>query len=171
MRWSVADLVSMSRLPLGVAFALAPSPAWRGALLALAGLSDLLDGWVARHLGASSRGPFLDPVVDKLFMGCAFGAVLLDGALGWVAIIGCLFRDIVLSAAWFLLRAQGRSVEVPSRASGKAVTLCQLATLAAFVVRPAWLPPLATLTTAAAGIAVLDYTRITGVGRTPRPIT
>src|SRR3954470_17057602 len=63
-RWTAADVLTALRLPMAVAFVLAPSAAVRIVLLALAAATDLLDGWLARQLGGSRLGAFLDPVAD-----------------------------------------------------------------------------------------------------------
>ena len=43
-----------------------------GILFALAGITDLLDGYLARKMGQTSRfGAFLDPVADKLVVATA----------------------------------------------------------------------------------------------------
>ncbi|XP_066598142.1 probable cardiolipin synthase (CMP-forming) [Prorops nasuta] len=70
-------------------------------LLGIAGLSDLLDGWIARTWTsqASKLGSFLDPAADKLLVGSLYLS------LTWVNLIPvpltCLVltRDIVLISA------------------------------------------------------------------------
>ena len=43
------------------------------AVFAIAALTDLLDGWVARHHGLQSRlGAFLDPLADKILLTASF---------------------------------------------------------------------------------------------------
>lgn len=52
-----------------------------GVLFAIASISDLIDGFIARRWGATSRfGAFLDPVADKLAVISAL--VVLIGAFG-----------------------------------------------------------------------------------------
>jgi phosphatidylglycerophosphate synthase len=64
------NLLSLVRLPLALVFLLVVErPALALGVLALAGLSDVLDGWVARRLGQESKlGAALDGVVDKVFV-------------------------------------------------------------------------------------------------------
>ncbi|KAG2432329.1 hypothetical protein HYH02_013049 [Chlamydomonas schloesseri] len=102
--------------------------------LAVSGASDWLDGWLARRLGASSVfGSYLDPLADKVLIGCVAGALLLNGAMpGWVAgvVVG---RDLLLVAGSFAFRLRGfgwrwpgataffRTVDTTSSSSAAAV--------------------------------------------------
>ena len=62
--------LSLSRIPLAVAFAMAISrPLAALIVLAASALSDVLDGWIARryHM-VTATGAALDPITDKLFV-------------------------------------------------------------------------------------------------------
>lgn len=79
-----ANQVTVSRAYLAApAFAYAQEPVFFMPLaltVALAGLTDLVDGTVARRLGATTRlGGALDPVVDGIF----FGALAIGLAVGF----------------------------------------------------------------------------------------
>jgi cardiolipin synthase (CMP-forming) len=75
---TVADYLSLVRIPLGVMFlVVADRVGLALAVLAAAGLSDVLDGWVARRQrregpgqapAHTHRGEWLDPLCDKLFV-------------------------------------------------------------------------------------------------------
>ena len=44
--------------------------------MAVAGASDWLDGWVARRSGKPNvLGSYLDPLADKVLVGCIVGAL------------------------------------------------------------------------------------------------
>lgn len=154
---SAADLITLIRLPLAVAFPLVSGATERIVLLGLAAVTDLGDGVVARRFGGSRIGAVLDPIVDKLFMASAFGVVLFSGALEWWEVVALLIRDIVLSVAFFLTLATGRGTAVPARLGGKVVTLLQLLTLLAFILEWHLLRPLAWATAAVALYAIYDY--------------
>lgn len=161
-RWGVADLVTFVRLPLAVLFVVLPGTGARLLVLAMAAFTDLLDGWVARRLGPSRLGAVLDPVADRLFMACAFGAVLFSGLLHWYEVVGVLLRDLVASAAFFITAGLGRPAAIPARAGGKAVTVAQVLTLSAFLVGREYLRPMAWATTAVGLYAIWDYYRVRG---------
>ncbi|HET9132830.1 MAG TPA: CDP-alcohol phosphatidyltransferase family protein, partial [Gemmatimonadales bacterium] len=124
-RFAIADVLTVARLPLGVAFIAFPATEARLAVLALAAATDLGDGWVARRFGASRIGAVLDPIVDKLFMAAAFGVVAFAGVLAWYEVAGVLLRDAIASAAYFLTRGRNSPKAVPARLGGKAVTTLQ----------------------------------------------
>ena len=165
-RFTVADFFTVLRLPLAVAFPLV-SDGWRLVVLAVAAGSDLLDGFLARRIGSSRFGPFIDPVADKLFMAVAFGTVLFSGQLAWWELLGVLARDIAASAAFFITGVRGRASAIPARAGGKAVTVLQVATLFAFVLGSPLLRPLAWATAAVALYAIWDYTRAAATSSRP----
>ena len=156
-RWGMADFCSALRIPLAVAFVLLPSTPARFTILALAAISDLLDGFLARRLGPSRLGAFVDPVADRLFMACGFGVVALSGLLHWWEVAGVLLRDITASIAFFVTAGLGRASSIPARLGGKAVTLAQMLTLLAFLVAPAYLRPMAWATSGIGLYAIWDY--------------
>lgn len=100
---------------------------------ALAGLSDGVDGFLARVFGWQSRlGSYLDPLADKLLLTASFiGLAWVDVLPVWLAVL-VVVRDVVIFggavAYYFLLEPfEGQ----PSLLS-KLNTLCQL--LLVFVV-------------------------------------
>ncbi|GLC43188.1 hypothetical protein PLESTB_000852700 [Pleodorina starrii] len=78
--------------------------------LAISGASDWLDGYLARRMGASSVfGSYLDPIADKVLIGCVAGALLANGSMPpWLAVV-VVGRDVLLmtGAVAFRLRAFG----------------------------------------------------------------
>ncbi len=113
-------------------------------LAVLAGISDVLDGFLARTLGWQSRlGGLLDPIADKFFMVCAFVALAWIGALPWWLIAVVMLRDAVIVAGAF---AYNRYVEpVPAEPSipGKVCTMAQVMLVLAVLAQQAALavPP------------------------------
>ena len=159
LHWTPADLVSVVRIPLAVAFPLA-STGWRLVILVLAAATDLLDGPLARRFGASALGSLIDPVADKLFMASAFGVVAVSGRLALFEIVGVLLRDIVATVAFVVTLFSQRPRAIPARAGGKAVTVAQVFTLVAFLTDSPTLRPMAWATTAIAIYAIWDYYRV-----------
>jgi len=155
-----ADVVSFIRIPLALAFVLVPSPEWRLGILAACAASDLLDGPLARRFGSSALGPVVDPIADKLFMACAFGVVAFSGQLEPYEIAAVLLRDIVAAIAFASTFLSHRPRAIPARAGGKAVTVAQVLTLAAFLLESPLLRPMAWATGAIAIYAIWDYYRV-----------
>ena len=74
-----------------------------------AGVSDGVDGFIAKQCGWTSRlGSLLDPAADKLLLLTAYGMFGLYGLLPWPLVLAVFLRDIVIvggaAAYWFLLR-------------------------------------------------------------------
>lgn len=159
-RFSVADALSLLRIPLAVVFAAVDDTTVRVIVLVVAAISDFSDGWIARRLGSSRMGTVLDPIADKLFTATAFVVVLLSSALAWYEVVLVLIRDLVATIAVLASVVVGRATTVPARAGGKAVTLLQLITLLAFLLDSSLLRPLAWATGAVALYALWDYNRL-----------
>ncbi|MBW7995032.1 MAG: CDP-alcohol phosphatidyltransferase family protein [Candidatus Glassbacteria bacterium] len=70
---------------------------WALGLMVFAGLTDILDGWIARWRGTiSSFGKIIDPLADKIFMiGVAVFLILLRGFPVWLFAL-MLVRDVVI---------------------------------------------------------------------------
>ena len=162
-RWSPADGFTVVRIPLGIAFLLVADMEWRLAILIASGLSDFADGFIARRVGGSRLGSFLDPVADKFFMACAFAVVLFARALSPLEILGVLARDLAAAIAFIATVVLRRPASIPARLGGKAVTIGQLLTLLAFVTGSLLLRPLAWATAAVALVAIWDYVRVARV--------
>ena len=69
--WTVPNILSLFRIaliPVLVLTYLSCDDIWLPAsVLVLSGLTDLLDGWIARHFNQISEiGKLLDPIADKL---------------------------------------------------------------------------------------------------------
>jgi CDP-diacylglycerol---glycerol-3-phosphate 3-phosphatidyltransferase len=156
-RWTIADSLSLLRIPLAVVFLLVSEPGWRIAVLAASAATDLLDGPLARRFGSSALGPVVDPIADKLFMATAFGVVAVSGKLEIYEIIAVLLRDIVATVAFVTTFVSQRPRSIPARPGGKAVTVAQVLTLLAFLLDSPLLRPMAWATGAIAIYAIWDY--------------
>jgi CDP-diacylglycerol--glycerol-3-phosphate 3-phosphatidyltransferase/cardiolipin synthase len=162
-RFTMADFITVVRLPLAVLFVVVQTPWWRFGVLALAAATDLLDGFLARRFGGSRFGAVLDPIADKLFMACAFGVVLFSGRLQFYEIVAALLRDIWASVAFWIMVFTGKPTAIPARLGGKAVTVAQMLTLLAFIANASILRPLAWATGAIGIYAIWDYHRVARV--------
>jgi cardiolipin synthase len=124
--WTVPNLISMVRLagvPVFLWLVLVPeADGWALGLLMLAGLTDYLDGYLARKLNqASALGEILDPVADRLYiLAVVLGLALREIIPWWVAVILPL-RDLLLWGLVPFLRTRGYSA-LPVHFLGKAAT-------------------------------------------------
>ena len=124
--WTVPNLLSMVRLagvPVFLWLVLGPeADAWALALLMVSGVTDYLDGYLARRLNQTSQlGQILDPVADRLYiLAVVIGLALRDIIPWWVALVLPL-RDLLLWGLVPLLRTRGFSA-LPVHFLGKAAT-------------------------------------------------
>ena len=130
---TVADQITILRLvfiPLFAILEIEKDYGWALAVLAVAIISDSLDGILARHLHQESTvGVALDPIADKFLMATAFLLLAFRGALPWWITIVVLSRDVglIITALLITLIAGYR----PFRPSllGKVSTFFQMATI------------------------------------------
>ncbi len=99
-------------------------------LFILAGLTDLLDGYLARRLGQKTTlGAYLDPVADKLLLTVAFIALGAVGALpAWLAVIA-VSKDVFVSLGAGILYFSGGDARALPSFWGKAATFLQMFTV------------------------------------------
>lgn len=138
----VPSLLSLSRLPLGVAFALAVRGRrrrWPLVVLLLAGLSDVLDGWYARRFGqATQTGAVVDALADKVFVGFVVAALVGARALSPAQALMLGTRELGELAIGAQLAARGDARIDGARAPhrfGKVTTILQYAAATAAVLR------------------------------------
>lgn len=97
------------------------------ALLVLAGLSDGLDGQLARRLGQKTAvGAYLDPIVDKLLLSSSFFMLALEKKIGWWLAILVLGRDCLLLVSCAVILLAIGYVSFPPSVWGKLTTLFQI---------------------------------------------
>ena len=114
---------------------------WALALAIFAGVSDLLDGWLARRFDWQSRfGSFADPLADKLLMMAAYLT------LGWLGelplwLIGLVvFRDLVIVGGGMIYHVRFEKVVAEPTQLSRFNTFCQVFLMWFVLVRLAGVP-------------------------------
>ncbi len=127
---TVPNIISMARLagvPVFLWLVLGPRADWWAVgLLIAAGLSDWLDGKLARAWNQQSRlGQVLDPAADRLYIAATLAGLAVRGIIGWWLVAVLAARELVLGVALLVLRRHSFG---PLQVSflGKAATLCLL---------------------------------------------
>ncbi len=123
-----ANALTMARLlcsPILVALVVTTGPAtWLLAVLwVLASGSDGLDGWVARRMGATRSGAFLDPLADKFLVLGALMGLAGAGYFAWLPVSLIALREVSMSL--FRSFAARRGISIPARPTAKAKTFLQ----------------------------------------------
>src|ERR1043165_5339575 len=122
MNW--ANRLNLSRLVLTVVFVAALSSSWPYARTAalivflLAGLTDFVDGEIARRYGTVTNfGKLMDPLVDKIMMAAAFiSLVPLKAVPAWAA-TAVVVRDFLITGLRLMASAKGQIL--PAERLGK----------------------------------------------------
>ena len=92
-------------------------------LLIASGLTDYLDGKLARMLHQSSKiGALLDPAADRLYIVSTVVALTIRGIIPVWLLIALIARDVVLLAFGPMLLRMGYGIALPVHFLGKAAT-------------------------------------------------
>ena len=132
-------------IPVFLVLAYANQPVWAFAVFVLASLSDMLDGYIARHYHQITNfGKFMDPLADKVLVLAAMCFFVERGFMpGW-AVALVLLREFAVSGMRLIAVEQGRVIAAAW--SGKiktAVTMVGLAAMLLFSSYP-WVNTLVT---------------------------
>ena len=107
---NVISILRMGLIPLFVISVLGQKPERALAIFAIAGLTDALDGLIARYFNQrSSLGEYLDPIADKLLLTAGFVILTIpnthEGVLIplWITVL-VLGRDLTILGSVLVLR-------------------------------------------------------------------
>jgi len=136
---TLPNSISLSRLVLALGFVLIPGSWERVAIIAVAGFTDFIDGWLARHEKAETEtGALIDPLADRIFVFVAISTYLVEGQLSTGQYFIFLTRDIATAVGFIVAKVIPalRPAVFRARMLGKIVTVAQLITLVAVLVTP-----------------------------------
>jgi cardiolipin synthase len=95
-------------------------------LFVAAGLSDALDGWLARRYGGNAIGSLMDPVADKALVVTMYITLAAIGVLpAWLAIL-VVFRDLLIVGGIVVLAVLGHAVTIRPLYISKLNTVLQI---------------------------------------------
>ncbi|WP_437327859.1 CDP-alcohol phosphatidyltransferase family protein [Sorangium sp. So ce381] len=158
------NLLSLARLPLAALFPIvATQPALALTVLCCAGLTDVLDGWLARRSGqVTPTGAIVDPIADKVFALAVVGTLLESGALPLWGIPALLARELLELplALWIAVsrRFQGARLSAASaNIPGKLATAVQFAAVFAAIALPSALTAMLAASAIAGAAAGVSY--------------
>jgi len=124
--FTLPNILSIARLcgvPLFLWLVLGPEwDGWALLLLAISGITDWLDGKLARTLNQSSKlGQILDPVADRCYILAVVAGLAIRDIIPWWLAVGLPLRDVFLFCLVPFLRTRGYSA-LPVHFLGKAAT-------------------------------------------------
>jgi len=127
---TIPNVLSFARLlgvPLFLWLILGPhADGWAIVLLTISGITDWLDGKIARATGQISRlGQLLDPLADRLYIAATLLGLAIRGIIPWWLVGVLLLRDLILAGVLAVLKRRGIT-GLPVHFLGKAATFCLL---------------------------------------------
>ena len=136
MNW--ANRLTVSRLGLTILFVMALNSQWEFArtlalfLFVIAGITDYVDGEIARRYGfITDFGKLMDPLVDKIMIAAALiSLVPLKAIPAWAATI-VVARDFLITG--LRLMAATKGLVLPAERLGKHKTSWQIVTVVFFL--------------------------------------
>jgi CDP-diacylglycerol--glycerol-3-phosphate 3-phosphatidyltransferase len=158
---SIPNIISLSRVVLAVAFVADRNPDARIYIVLAAAVTDMLDGWLARRAGLSTRfGALLDPFADRVFALVAVAAFVYEGSLSTAQYFVMILRDLMTAVGFLVAKSISwlKPVEFRARWSGKAVTALQMVTFVAVLKFPDFVPQLVWLVGVLSVYSIYDYT-------------
>jgi cardiolipin synthase (CMP-forming) len=131
---TIPNAISAARLagvPVFLWLVLGPRTAvaddWAVAVLIAAGLSDWLDGKIARALNQTSRlGQVLDPAADRLYIAATVVALAVREIIPWWLVAVLALRELTVGVALVVLRRRVGFGSLQVSLAGKAATMCLL---------------------------------------------
>ena len=132
-------ILRVAMIPLCLLFALLGFHTAAAGVFALAALTDLLDGHIARkHNMVTNFGKFADPVADKILVLSVMIVLLYQGLFPWWAVCVVAIRELAVDGLRLVAVEQGSVI--PAGKLGKFKTNAQIfAVLAALLFLPGWL--------------------------------
>ena len=77
---------------------------WSAAVLGFSALTDLADGWIARHFRMESNlGRILDPVADKLMTITALYCFYVDGTIDWLFLTIVVGKELAMVVGGYVM--------------------------------------------------------------------
>ena len=130
-RWlNIANLLTLARLaavPFAVRAILTNQHGRALAIVLAAGLTDTVDGAIARRFGiATSLGAYLDPIVDKLFLSAVYICLAMISSVPWWLVVEIFTRDFLILAFCGMAILFLRMRRFPPSIWGKASTFLQI---------------------------------------------
>lgn len=87
------------------------------------GVTDGIDGYLARRFGTTRSGAFLDPLADKVLVLGALYALVAAGRFAWLPVVLITAREVAISVYRTHLGRSG--LAVPARQLAKVKTVVQ----------------------------------------------
>jgi cardiolipin synthase (CMP-forming) len=127
---NLPNAISLGRLlavPVTVWLMLESRWAWALGMFVAAGVSDAIDGWLARKMDArTTLGHYLDPMADKVLLVAVFVTLAFKGAVPTWLVLLIVTRDLLLVGGTLLLYVVGQPIKMDPLPISKLNTVTQI---------------------------------------------
>jgi cardiolipin synthase len=132
-------LLRVLLIPVFVIFIINKSPGWAILIFAAAGITDLIDGLVARVTHQRTElGAYLDPIADKLLLSSAYVSLAIIGILpGWLTIV-VITRDIIILIGFVVFFLTNYRPKIRPSLLSKITTNFQIVTVLIVLLAEPW---------------------------------
>ena len=133
---NILSALRLAAAPIAAVLILKRSDVAALCVFVFAGLSDALDGYLAKRFALTSRfGAWLDPAADKLLMLASFVTLTMVGAVPlWLAAL-VIGRDVAIVLGVGLARLLAAPLQIEPLMIGKASTVVQVVYVALVLLR------------------------------------
>lgn len=110
------NLLTLSRIvmvPVVVVLLNAQEYSYALLIFTLAGVTDGLDGWIAKKYQLESAlGAMLDPIADKLLLASTYTMLAVLGDIPFWLLVLVIFRDLLIVGGYWVLVAMDKKAEI-----------------------------------------------------------
>ncbi len=160
MKLSLADKVSLSRIPLTILFILFIGNQFLSLIiLTLVIISDILDGYLARKSKTTKFGATLDPLMDKFFIVTTFIFFLTNQEISFIQFLFLIIRDIYSISEMTLIQLLKSEKSHKANIFGKITTTLQFIAIGFLILRINLVNPLVIIILISSLITIISYIR------------
>ena len=127
---NILTLIRVLLIPVFVILVMNQSFGWALFIFALAGITDGVDGLIARLTRQRTElGAYLDPIADKLLLSSAFITLAIFELLpSWLTVI-VITRDVIILVGILVMTLNHYEVKIQPSLVGKVTTTFQISTI------------------------------------------
>jgi len=142
---NIPNVLTLARIiltPFIVFAILEKQPVMALLLMGLAGLTDMLDGAIARYFNQRSTvGAFMDPLADKLMLISTIVTLYMIGRIPLFLFLAVVFRDIIIMVGAIAYEMVTHKLEMQPTMTSKITTVLQINLVLTVLTEMAWQMP------------------------------
>ena len=139
---NIPNLLTLFRIvltPVIVFAVLSQQPKLALGLMVTAGVTDMLDGAIAKHFNQRTTvGAFMDPLADKLMLISCIVTLFLVGQVPLFLFLAVIFRDVIIMGGALAYELVTHRLEMRPSLISKATTMMQIVYVVAVLIQMAF---------------------------------